>query len=59
MPPRIARARRPTPRVRLKTPPLLFEKTQALLERIQKKVDGTFFSYWMSTSGSVCRARCL
>ena len=54
MPPRIARARRPTPRVRLKTPPLLFEKTQALLERIQKKVDGTFFSYWMSTSGSVC-----
>jgi len=40
--------------VKLKTPPLLFEKTQSLLERIQKKVDGTFFSYWTSTSGSVC-----
>jgi hypothetical protein len=51
---RVARARRPVPRVRLKTPPLLFAKTQALLERIQRKVDGTFFSYWMSTSGSVC-----
>src|SRR5512139_3156142 len=54
MTPRIARARRPTPRVRLKTPPLLFEKTQALLGRVQKKVDGTFITYWMSTSGSVC-----
>jgi hypothetical protein len=24
------------------------------VDRIQKKVDGTFFSYWTSTSGSVC-----
>src|SRR5512134_1419980 len=54
MSPRIARARRPTTRVRLKAPPLLFQKTQELLERVQKKVDGTFFTYWMSTSGSVC-----
>jgi hypothetical protein len=54
MRPRLARARRPAARVRLKTPPLLFPKTQALLERIQEKVGGTFFSYWMSTSGSVC-----
>jgi hypothetical protein len=46
--------RRRAPRVRVKTPPLLFEKSQALLERIQKKVGGTFFTYWMSTSGSVC-----
>jgi len=41
-------------RVRTKTPPLLFEKTQALCERIQRKVDGRFLSYWTSTSGSVC-----
>ena len=54
MTPRLARARRPSPRVKLKTPPLLLERTQALLERIQKKVDGTFLSYWTSTSGSVC-----
>ncbi len=45
---------RPRPRVKLKTPPLLFEKTQALCDRIQKKVDGAFLSYWTSTSGSVC-----
>jgi hypothetical protein len=51
MTPRLARARRPSPRVKLKTPPLLLEKTQALLERIQKKVDGTFLSYWTSTAG--------
>jgi Serine dehydrogenase proteinase len=51
-----ARAARPRirPRVKLKTPPLLFEKTQALCDRIQRKVDGTFLSYWTSTSGSVC-----
>jgi hypothetical protein len=51
-------AHRATPRrrarVAVKTPPLLFERTQALLDRIQGKVDGTFFSYWTSTSGSVC-----
>jgi hypothetical protein len=50
----VLRARRPSPRVRLKAPPLLFEKTQDLLERIQEKVEGTFLTYWMSTSGSVC-----
>ena len=38
----------------VKTPPILLKKTQAVIERIQKKVDGTFFSYWTSTSGSVC-----
>ena len=40
--------------VRLKTPPLLYDKTQALVERIQRKVGGTFLTYWTSTSGSVC-----
>jgi hypothetical protein len=42
------------PRVRIKTPPLLFEATQATLDRIQKRVEGMFLSYWTSTSGSVC-----
>ena len=54
MAPRAARSRRPFPRVKLKTPPLLFERTQVLLDRIQRKVDGTFLTYWTSTSGSVC-----
>lgn len=48
-------ARRPSRRrVKLKTPPFLFEKSQALFERIQRQVDGRFLSYWTSTSGSVC-----
>jgi len=38
----------------MKAPPLLFDRTQALLKRIQRRVDGTLISYWMSTSGSVC-----
>jgi hypothetical protein len=49
--PRRRTSRRAT---RLKTPPILFKKTQAIVDRIQRKVDGTFFSYWTSTSGSVC-----
>jgi hypothetical protein len=52
MPARAPRSR--APRVRVKTPPLLFEKTQALFERTQKQVQGTLLSYWTSTSGSVC-----
>jgi hypothetical protein len=47
----MAKSRR---RVRIKTPPLLFEKTQAALARIERRVGGTFLTYWTSTSGSVC-----
>ena len=42
------------PRPRIKVPPLLFEATQATLNRIQRRVDGRFLSYWTSASGSVC-----
>jgi hypothetical protein len=38
----------------VKAPPILYAKTQSVIERIQEKVDGTFLSYWTSTSGSVC-----
>ena len=41
-------------RARIKTPPLLYERTQEVLRRVQKKVRGTFLTYWTSTSGSVC-----
>jgi len=41
-------------RVRLKTPPLLFEATQRVVAKIERRVEGTFLSYWTSTSGSVC-----
>ena len=40
-------------RIKVKTPPLLFEKTQAA-RRHPARVDGTFLAYWTSTSGSVC-----
>jgi hypothetical protein len=41
-------------RARVKTPPILIAKTQALLKKIQPKVDGALVTYWTSTSGSVC-----
>jgi hypothetical protein len=47
----MAKARR---RTRVKTPPLLIAKTQALLKKIQPRVDGALVTYWTSTSGSVC-----
>ncbi|PYQ17213.1 MAG: hypothetical protein DMF80_01910 [Acidobacteria bacterium] len=41
-------------RVRIKTPPLLFDATQRVIASIQRSVEGPFLSYWTSTSGSVC-----
>lgn len=41
-------------RVRIKTPPLLFDRTQDVIARIQRRLEGTFLTYWTSTSGSVC-----
>src|SRR5262245_61789430 len=51
---RAPRTAHPRSRRRVKTPPLLFDKTQKLLEKIQSRADGTFITYWTSTSGSVC-----
>jgi hypothetical protein len=42
------------PRVRVKTPPLLYQRSQDVLDKIQRRVRGTFLTYWTSTSGSVC-----
>ena len=39
---------------RAKTPPVLFEKTQRLVKRIDELIDGTFLTYWTSESGSIC-----
>lgn len=41
-------------RRRHKTPPILFEKTQALARKVEAHTGGTFLTYWMSPSGSVC-----
>jgi hypothetical protein len=40
---------------RIKKPPVLFGKTQKLIEAIAKKTGGTFLSYWNSPNGSVCQ----
>ncbi len=41
-------------RRRHKTPPILFERTQALVRRIEAHTGGMFLTYWMSPGGSVC-----
>jgi hypothetical protein len=47
-------ARASRKRVRIKTPPVLFERTQHALARLQSRVEGRLITYWTSTSGSVC-----
>ena len=39
---------------RVKTPPVLFDKSQEIIARISKMVDGTFLTYWTSEFGSIC-----
>jgi hypothetical protein len=39
---------------RAKTPPVLFEKTQRLVKRIDELIEGTFLTYWTSENGSIC-----
>jgi hypothetical protein len=41
-------------RPKVKSAPLLYAKTQPVVGRIQKRVSGTFLTYWTSASGSVC-----
>lgn len=47
-------ARRSRRRTRPKPPPQRFTQTQSLVDRLQRRVDGTLVTYWTSTSGSVC-----
>ena len=41
-------------RRRLKTPPILFEKTQRVISQIESKLGARFLAYWNSPDGSVC-----
>jgi len=43
-----------TPSLKVKQPPVLFDKTQALLDKITELLGGTFISYWNNPKGSVC-----
>src|SRR3990172_4704035 len=38
----------------VKKPPVLFEKTQKIVNRIQGMIDGTFLTYWTSEYGAIC-----
>lgn len=37
-----------------KKPAILFEETQAIVTRLQKRLDATFISFWNSVQGSIC-----
>jgi hypothetical protein len=37
-----------------KTPPILFDATQKIIARLQKRLGATFLAYWNSVRGSIC-----
>ncbi|HEX2732488.1 MAG TPA: hypothetical protein VHM70_12835 [Polyangiaceae bacterium] len=41
-------------RVRIKKPPVLFDKTQRLIQVIEERLGVPFIAYWTSPSGAVC-----
>lgn len=45
----------PVPRRKVKRPPVLFGKTQAIIQKLEKAIGGRFVSYWNSYNGSVCQ----
>jgi hypothetical protein len=47
-------AKRARRRPRVKSAPLLYARTQRVLERLRARVKGTLLTYWTSTGGSVC-----
>jgi len=38
----------------IKRPPVLFEKTHKIINRINEMIDGTFLTYWTSEYGAIC-----
>ena len=44
----------PSERPALKAPPILFERTQAIIGDIEKRLRGPLITYWNSTNGSIC-----
>jgi hypothetical protein len=50
----MAASKKTTSRVRIKKPPVLFEKTQRIFGLIEKELGYPLIAYWTSPSGSVC-----
>ncbi len=46
--------RGPAPRRPVKTPPILFEKTQAVLKQVEQRLGHRLLTYWNSPNGSIC-----
>ena len=42
-------------RPKIQKPPILFDQTQKIIARIEKKLGGPFLAYWSSANGSVCQ----
>ena len=42
------------PEREIKRPPVLFDKTQDLVRKITRELDGTLITYWNNPGGSVC-----
>lgn len=42
------------PRMKIKKPPILFDKTQKVIQKIEKQLGATIFCYWSSSGGSIC-----
>ncbi len=51
---RATRNRKTSGKPQIKTPPVLFEKTQRIVRRFDELIDGTFLTYWTSDAGSIC-----
>lgn len=41
-------------RIKIKQPPVLFGKTQQLVKRVARRLDGTLITYWNNPGGCVC-----
>jgi hypothetical protein len=41
---------------KFKQPPVLFDKTQAMIQKIQTRLGGKVITYWNGSRGSVCHS---
>lgn len=51
-----AKPRKTNPQPKFKQPPVLFDKTQAMIKTIQDRLGGKLVTYWNGSRGSVCHS---
>lgn len=52
--PRVKSSKPTNPVTKFKQPPVLFDKTQEMIRKIQSRLDGKLITYWNGSRGSVC-----